>query len=715
MASTSGRSRGGRHTPVESSRVAARFAPESVVLVSFGPRSVTRAARRRLNTVLGPNTVVTEVFRPLSSHEEGLPASAGLIRVMEGCPPGPVLFVHDDVSIGAASIERLMRAHLEGAGVAVPETNDRDGEQFHGQLPPAAAAGPALAELEATTEFLRRPTASVRPTCLVADRDTLVDLARRRVHDPLTVLNDRGAGFEIVEGAFAAHDASCARRLPHRPLGGSPPLMVAAMIVRDEEAMLAACLTSLEGVVDRVEILDTGSTDATVDIALSHGAVVTTSEWRDDFAWARNRCLENCRDADFVLWIDADERVRCPNPELLRRSLAAFPGDLEALEVSMANIRDTRTGEVSSRFTSMRLVRADLLGFRGSIHEMPVRRDDPSVPLEATPTSLLTIDHLGYQDEVIDVRDKRTRNLELARAQYEATGSAKAALDYARSLMLAGESPDEAVDLLRSSVSAARGTRVDWTAYLEGSLAHLLMERDELEEAYELARSAFTAVPRDDLAAAVLARTAVDLNRTAEFTELALNSTQPGPDPVFTSEENREVFRRLLLEALIAEGRSDRAWELVTDWWGEVSPPPDETWPAISAAAIGARGSEAGTEALVDLGARCADAGGLVSALAALVPPSLTAIAAASLLSLGVTAPDAATTGLIAATVAGEWALYDVLSSHADELDPVVRTRLSVRLDQAGQHERAASLRGGQAAGGLLGLAGLAGPAGRGD
>ncbi len=707
MAARSGRSRTDHKSPTATDRVAARFAPESVILLSFGPRSVTRAARRRLDACLGSGRVPVRVVRPLTAHEEGLPASAAVVRELESCPPGPVLFLHDDVSLDATGIERLVRAHLEGAGVAVPETNDRGGPQFHGQLPPVATAGPALAEVESTTEFRRVPTASIRPTCMVADRDTLVELARLRIHDPLSQLGDRGSGFEIVEGALAAHDASCVRRLPNPRLGTDPPLLVAAMIVRDEEDMLGDCLESLAGLVDRVEVLDTGSTDRTMEIARAHGAIVTTAEWRDDFAWARNRCLENCRDSAFVLWIDADERVRCPNPDLLRRSLAAFPDDLEALEIHMSNVSDTLTGAVSSRFTSMRLVRTDLLEFRGSIHETPVRRGDPTAGLGSTPTSLLTIDHLGYQDHVIDVRDKRSRNLELARAQYEASDSPKAALDYARSLMLAGESPDEAVELLRGAVAAARGVRVDWTAYLEGSLAHLLMERDQLEEAYALARSAFTAVPGDDLAAAVLARTAMDLNRTAEFTELALADHGPGPDPVFTSEENREVFRRLLLEALVAEGRPGRAWDLVSEWWGPGGPPPEDTWPAIAAAAVGDRGVEGGTELLLDLAARTRDAGGLVTALAALVPPSMTAIAAATLLSLDVTAPDAASTGLIAAVVAGEWALHDVLAVHADDLDPVVRARLAVRLDEAGQHDRATTLRGRSTGGGLLGLAGI--------
>ena len=45
--------------------------------------------------------------------------------------------------------------------------------------------------------------------------------------------------------------------------------LTAAMIVRDEEAVLDRCLTSIADLVDDIVIVDTGSTDATVDIARS--------------------------------------------------------------------------------------------------------------------------------------------------------------------------------------------------------------------------------------------------------------------------------------------------------------------------------------------------------------------------------------------------------------------------------------------------------------
>ena len=78
------------------------------------------------------------------------------------------------------------------------------------------------------------------------------------------------------------------------------------MIVRDEEATLARCLESARGAVDEMCIVDTGSTDRTLEIARSFGAKVRSIEWPDSFAEARNVSLDMAT-GDWVLVLDADE------------------------------------------------------------------------------------------------------------------------------------------------------------------------------------------------------------------------------------------------------------------------------------------------------------------------------------------------------------------------------------------------------------------------
>ena len=78
------------------------------------------------------------------------------------------------------------------------------------------------------------------------------------------------------------------------------------MIVKNEAATLPRCLGSVQGWVDEIVVLDTGSTDDTITIAEGWGAQVPTFRWCDDFAVARNEALKAVQ-GDWVLVLDADE------------------------------------------------------------------------------------------------------------------------------------------------------------------------------------------------------------------------------------------------------------------------------------------------------------------------------------------------------------------------------------------------------------------------
>jgi tetratricopeptide (TPR) repeat protein len=80
------------------------------------------------------------------------------------------------------------------------------------------------------------------------------------------------------------------------------------MIVKNEEANLPRCLTSVRDAVDEIVILDTGSTDRTPEIAKEFGAKVHHFEWPNDFSIARNQSLKYVR-GDWVLVLDADETL----------------------------------------------------------------------------------------------------------------------------------------------------------------------------------------------------------------------------------------------------------------------------------------------------------------------------------------------------------------------------------------------------------------------
>lgn len=92
------------------------------------------------------------------------------------------------------------------------------------------------------------------------------------------------------------------------PLPAQPRLTV-CVITRNEEQHLARCLKSVAA--DQLVVVDTGSTDRTVEIARACGAEVHRFEWNDDFAAARNAALVHAT-GDWVLMLDADEELTTP-------------------------------------------------------------------------------------------------------------------------------------------------------------------------------------------------------------------------------------------------------------------------------------------------------------------------------------------------------------------------------------------------------------------
>lgn len=92
------------------------------------------------------------------------------------------------------------------------------------------------------------------------------------------------------------------------------------MIVRNEADSLAECLASVQGFVQEMVVVDTGSEDGTVSIAKAAGAIVHHLPWPGDFAAARNSALEWCS-GDWVLVLDGDEQLQPEAMEPLRAAM----------------------------------------------------------------------------------------------------------------------------------------------------------------------------------------------------------------------------------------------------------------------------------------------------------------------------------------------------------------------------------------------------------
>ena len=93
-------------------------------------------------------------------------------------------------------------------------------------------------------------------------------------------------------------------------------LISLCMIVKNEQENLKRCLDSVQNQVDEIILVDTGSTDNTVNIAGQYGARIFNYKWNNDFSKVRNFALQQARgkwilvlDADHVLIVEAGNKL----------------------------------------------------------------------------------------------------------------------------------------------------------------------------------------------------------------------------------------------------------------------------------------------------------------------------------------------------------------------------------------------------------------------
>lgn len=192
-------------------------------------------------------------------------------------------------------------------------------------------------------------------------------------------------------------------------MANSVPKLSVGLIVKNEEKFLGQCLKSVAGLASQIIVVDTGSTDRTVEIAREHGAEVHTFTWCDDFSAARNAVLEHVA-GDWVLMLDADEELSGEG----RAKIAALMADAEVIAWRLPMVDVGREADGHSYVP--RLFRnAPGLFYVGRVHEqvfssIEVRRAEWGLDNRIGDATLI---HHGYSPEVVQDRNKIERNLKL--------------------------------------------------------------------------------------------------------------------------------------------------------------------------------------------------------------------------------------------------------------------------------------------------------------
>ena len=189
------------------------------------------------------------------------------------------------------------------------------------------------------------------------------------------------------------------------------------MIVKNEVKNLPICLESVKDVADEMIIVDTGSTDDTIEIAESFGAEVYNFEWCDDFSKARNYALSKAG-GEWILYLDADERL---NEENAKKVLKVVNRD-DIMAVSL-NLHTPQEEDNLIKYSSLDYCRLfknhPKIRFEGKIHEQilpSINRLNGKVL-----KSDIIIEHFGYRISEEKRNERLNRNVNILKSVLKET------------------------------------------------------------------------------------------------------------------------------------------------------------------------------------------------------------------------------------------------------------------------------------------------------
>lgn len=205
--------------------------------------------------------------------------------------------------------------------------------------------------------------------------------------------------------------------------------LTAALMVKDEAHNIGRAIDSIKrmGCIEDILVLDTGSTDDTVAIALDHGARVVIPEDLDsffvdtetgrhfNFSAGRNR-LHTEATGEWLLMLDADEEVE-GDASFLPRMLKAMGPEVDALAFMFRDIQQERQ---KMQFPQPRIFRRWRVRWENIVHNRPVMHEPAILAQDRkSGSAALSILHYGYDAGPETKARKTARTVGLLKKQLE--------------------------------------------------------------------------------------------------------------------------------------------------------------------------------------------------------------------------------------------------------------------------------------------------------
>ncbi len=195
------------------------------------------------------------------------------------------------------------------------------------------------------------------------------------------------------------------------------------IIAKNEENYIGECLRRLSLYDWEIIVVDTGSTDRTVEIARTYTPHVCHFDWVNDFSAARNYSISIASN-DYILAVDCDEYLEADEQTLnIVSNLAKriTPWQIGVLDLVNPSAECSASGESQSIVHEhiARFFNRKFTCYKGAVHEQLVSKGGEALEFIPIP---LTFYHMGYS--TADIKKKKaSRNISLLESELKASGS----------------------------------------------------------------------------------------------------------------------------------------------------------------------------------------------------------------------------------------------------------------------------------------------------
>jgi len=207
------------------------------------------------------------------------------------------------------------------------------------------------------------------------------------------------------------------------------------VIVKNEEKFLEDCLNSVKNIADEIIVVDTGSTDRTIEIAGRFTDKIFDFEWKNDFSSARNFSISKASKR-WILILDADEIISEKDAEKIKKLayedeadayyfiLRDYTPDIGVVGWKSSKGDDYGESRKSSGFTEdkiLRFFKNNGYLFEGKIHET-IQSSIKEMGGKIFMTDVV-IHHFGNLREKKEIGEKKEKYSEMLKEKIESEDS----------------------------------------------------------------------------------------------------------------------------------------------------------------------------------------------------------------------------------------------------------------------------------------------------